>query len=81
MGIEGRRREMDIRREEDRRRLIPRDREVGFFCSSFSDSVYVKNLLVCNEYHYELTFLTRVLSTLAAPLWINVLIVVYLILI
>ena len=58
-----------------------RDCKDSFFCSSFPNSVYVKNLSVYNEYHYELTFLTRILSTLAAPLWINVLIVVYLILI
>ena len=74
-------REKDIRTEEDRWRQIPRDREDGFFCISFPDSFDVKNLSVCNEYHHELTFLSRVMSTLAAPLWINVLIVVYLILV
>ena len=58
-----------------------RDREDGFFYSSFLDLFYVKNLSVCNEYHHELTLLSRVLSTLAAPLWINVLILVYLILV
>ena len=73
--------EKDIRKEEDRRRQIPRDCEDSFLCSSFPDLVYVKNLSVCNEYHYELTFLTRVFSTLAAPLGINELIVVNLILI
>ena len=58
-----------------------RDCEDDFFCSSFPDSFYVKNLSVCSEDHYELTLLSRVLSTLATPLWINVLIVVYLILV
>ena len=33
-----------------------------------SNLFYVKNLLVCNEYHHEITLLSRVLSTLAAPL-------------
>ena len=58
-----------------------RDREGGFFCISFSDSFDAKNLSVCNENHYELTFLSRVLSTLIVPLWINTIIVVYLILV
>ena len=70
--------EKDIRTEEDWRRGISRDREDGFFCISFPDSLDVKNLSVCNEYHYELTFISRALSTLTAPLWINILIVVYL---
>ena len=61
------------------RRRIPRDREGDFFCISFSDSFNAENLSVCNENHYELTFLSKFLSTLAAPLWINILIVVYLI--
>ena len=73
--------ERNIRREEDRRRQILRDHEDSFFCSSSPDSVYVKNLSVYNENHYELTFLYRVLSTLTAPLWINTLIMVYLILV
>ena len=57
------------------RRRIQRDREDDFFCISFPDSFDAKNLSVCNA------FLTRVLSTLTAPLWINVLIVAYLILV
>ena len=61
------------------KRRIPRDREDGFFNISFPDSFNVENLSVCNENHYELTFLSRVLSTLTTPLWINTLIVVYLI--
>ena len=60
---------------------IPRDHEDDFFYGSFPNSFYVKILSVCNEDHYELTLLSRVLSTLAASLWINVLIVVYLILV
>ena len=67
--------------EREWRRRIPRDREDGFFCISFFDSLDAKNLSVCYENHYELTFLSRVLSTLTAPLWINTLIVVYLILV
>ena len=67
--------------ERDWRRRIPRDREDGFFYISFLDSFDDKNLSVCNENHYELTFLSRVLSTLTALLWINTLIVVYLILV
>ena len=67
--------------ERDWRRQILRDREDGFFCISFPDSFGAKNLSVCNENHYELTFLSRVLSTLTAPLWINTLIMVYLILV
>ena len=58
--------------ERSRRRL---------FCISFPDSFDAENLSVCNENHNELTFLSRVLSTLIAPLWINTLIVVYLILV
>ena len=58
---------------------ISRDREDGFFCISFLDSSNAENLSVCNENYYELTFISRVLSTLTAPLWINTLIVVYLI--
>ena len=81
MGIWRQTREKDIHAEGDWQRRIPRDREDGFFCISFTDLFDVKNILVCNEYHYELTFLSRVLSTLTAPLWINVLIVVYLILV
>ena len=61
------------------RRRIPRDREDGFFCISFPDSLNAENLSVCNENHYELTFLSRVLSTPTAPLWISTLIMVYLI--
>ena len=56
---------------------IPRDREDGFFCISFLNSFNAENLSVCNENHCELTFLSRVLSTLTTPLWINTLIVVY----
>ena len=73
--------EKDRRKEGDWQRQIPRDREDDFFCIYFPDSVYVKNLFVCNENHYELNFLSRVLSTLTTPLWINVLIAVYLILV
>ena len=62
-------------------RQILRDREDSFFCISFLDSFDVENLSVCNENYYELTFLSKVLSTLTAPLWINTLIVVYLILV
>ena len=58
------------------RRRILGDREDGFFCISFPNSFGVENLSVYNENHYELTFLSRVLSS---PLWINNLIVVYLI--
>ena len=58
-----------------------RDHDDGFFCIYFPDLFDAENLLVCNENHYELTFLSRVLSTLTAPLWINTLIVVYLILV
>ena len=60
-------------------RRIPRDREDDFFSIYFPDSFNAENLLVYNENHYELTFLSRVLSTLTTPLWINTLIVVYLI--
>ena len=72
--------------EADRRqRQTNRERfaetEDDFFCISFLDSFDAKNLSVCNENHYELTFLSRVFSTLTAPLWINTLIVVYLILV
>ena len=62
-------------------RRILRDHKDGFFCISFSDPFDAENLSVYNENHYELTFLSRVLSTLTAPLWINTLIVVYLILV
>ena len=55
------------------------DREDDFFCISFPNSFDAENLSVCNEKHYELTFLSRVFSTLTAPLWINTLILVYLI--
>ena len=65
--------------ERDWWRQIPRDRADGFFDISFPDSFDVENLSVCNENHYELTFLSRVLSTLTVLLWINTLIVVYLI--
>ena len=65
--------------ERDWRRRIPRDCEDDFFCISFLDSFDAENLSVYNENHYELTFLSRVLSTLTTPLWINTLIVVYLI--
>ena len=64
--------------ERDWGRRIPRDREDSFLHISFSNSFNVENLSVCNENHYELTFLSRVLSNLTAPLWINALIVVYL---
>ena len=64
--------------ERDWGRRIPGDREDGFFSISFSSSYDVGNLSVCNENHYELTFLSRVLSTLTAPLWIYILIVFYL---
>ena len=67
--------------ERDWRRRISRDRADGFFCISFPDSFDAENLSVCNENNYELTFLSRVLSTLTSLLWINTLIVVYLILI
>ena len=63
---------METDSERSRRRLL----RISFF-----DSLDAKNLSVCNENHYELTFLSRVLSTLTAPLWINTLIVVYLILV
>ena len=65
--------------ERDWQRRIPRDREDGLFCISFPNSFDAENLSACNENHYELTFLSRVLSTLTAPLWINNFIVVYLI--
>ena len=42
-----------------------------FSCISFPDSFDAKNLSICNENHNKLTFLSRVLSTLTAPLWIN----------
>ena len=61
------------------RRRISRDREDDFFSISFPDLFNAENLSVYNENHYELTFLSRVLSTLTTPLWINTLIVVYLI--
>ena len=61
------------------RRRLSGDREDDFFCISFFNSFNAGNLLVCNENHYELTFLSRVLSTLTASLWINTLILVYLI--
>ena len=67
--------------ERDWRRWIPRGREDDFLCISLPNSFDAKNLSVCNKNHYELTFLSRVLSTLTAPLWINTLIVVYLILV
>ena len=73
--------EKDRRTEGDWRRWIPRDRKDDFFCISFLNPVYVKNLSVRNENHYELTFLSRVLLKLTTPLWINVLIAVYLILV
>ena len=65
--------------ERDWQRRIPRVREDGFFRISSPDLFAAENLLVCNENHYELTFLSKVLSSLTAPLWINTLIVVYLI--
>ena len=68
--------------ETDRERLVKTDsgdREDDFFCISISNSFDAENLSVCNENHYELNFLSRGLSTLIAPLWINTLIVVYLI--
>ena len=80
-GLERQIEENDRRIERDWRRRIPRDREDDFFYISFLDSFDAGNLIVCNENHYELTFLFRVLSTLTAPLWINTLIVVYLILV
>ena len=51
------------------------------FVFLFLIRLVLKNLSVCNENHYELTFLSRVLSTITALLWISTLIVVYLILI
>ena len=72
---------MKRRIEGDWLRWIPRDCEDDFFCISFPDSFDAKNLSVCIENHYELNFLTKVLSTLTALLWINVLVVVYLILV
>ena len=80
-GIRRQMEEKDRWIEGDWWRRILRDREDGFLCISFPDSFDAKNLSVCNEYHYELTFLSRVLSALTAPLWINTLIVVYLILV
>ena len=80
-GIQRQIEEKDRRTKGDWRRWIPRDREDKFFCISFPDSFDAKNISVCNENHYELTFLSRVFSTLTAPLWINTLIVVYLILV
>ena len=71
----------DRRIERDWRRWILRYHEDDFFCISFPDPFDVENLSVCNENHYELTFLSLVLSKLTAPLWINTLIVVYLILV
>ena len=68
-------------RERDWWRRILRDCENGFFCISFPNLFGAENLSVYNENHYELTFLSRVLSTLTTPLWINTLIMVYLILI
>ena len=78
---------MDWRQTEDKERRIerdwwrwiPGDREDDFFCISFSNSCDAGNISVCNENHYELTCLSRVLSTLTTPLWINTLIVFYLI--
>ena len=58
--------EKDIRTEGDWWRRITRDREDNFFCISFPDSFDAKNISVYNEYHYELTFLSMVLSTLTA---------------
>ena len=55
------------------------DDEDGFFCISFSNLFDAENVSVCNENHYELTFLSMVLSTLTPLLWINTLIMVYLI--
>ena len=81
MGIRRQIEDKDRRIERVWRRRILRDREDGFFCISFLDSFDVENLSVCNENYYELTFLSKVLSTLTAPLWINTLIVVYLILV
>ena len=80
-GLERQMEENDRQIERDWRRRILRDREDDFFYISFLDSFDVENLSVCNENHYELTFLSRVLSTLTAPLWINTLIMVYIILV
>ena len=68
----------------DRERLVETNSERSqrrLLLCSFPDSFDAENLSVCNENHYELTFLSRVLSTLTTPLWINKLIVVYLILV
>ena len=78
-GIQRQTEHKERRIERDWRRRIPRDREDSFFCISFPYLFDAENLLDCNENHYELTFLSRVLSTLTALLWINNLIVVYLI--
>ena len=80
-GLERQIEENDRRIERDWRRRILRDHEDDFFCIYFLDSFDAENLSVYNENHYELTFLSRVLSTLTTPLWINTLIVVYLILV
>ena len=68
----------------DRERLAEMDSERSrrrLLLISFPGSFDAKILSVCNETHYELTFLSRVLSTLIASLWINTLILVYLILV
>ena len=49
--------------ETDWRRWIPRDHEADFLCIYFPNSFDAENLSVCNENPYELTFLSRVLST------------------
>ena len=78
-GIGRRTEHRERRRERDWWIKIPRDREDAFIYISFPNSFDAENLSVYNENHYELTFLSRVLSTLTAPLWINTLIMVYLI--
>ena len=67
-GIQRQIEDKDRRIERDWRRRIPRDHEDSFFCISFPNSFDAKNLSICNENHYELTFRSRVLSTLTAPL-------------
>ena len=75
--------------ETDKERQVERDLGKTDFGRSqkwlllylFLYSCAAGNLSVCNENHYELTFLSRVLSTLTAPLWINILIVFYIMLI
>ena len=69
---------MNTRRDGKREIGGKRIREIAktFFCISFPDSFDAENISVYNENHHELTFLSRVLSTLTTPLCINTLIVV-----